>query len=116
MREAHVYEIVPAEAFAEVHEQRRQAGRDLSVQQALYDLVGLAQPLGERREQPEGELGVALDDALEGGFLDARDSRLVHGLGEQVLPATLDQIELAEDTAVLEEGRGGLLVVAVDLV
>ena len=59
VREAHVYEIVLAEAFAEVHEQRRQAGRDLPVQQALYDLVGLAQPLGERREQPEGELGVA---------------------------------------------------------
>jgi hypothetical protein len=116
VRQAHVYEIVLAEAFAEVHEQRRQAGRDLPVQQALYDLVGLAQPLGERGEQPEGEPGVALYDALQGGFLDARDPGLGHGLGEHVLPATLDQIELAEDTAVLEEGRGGLLVVAVDLV
>jgi hypothetical protein len=32
-----------------------------------------------------------------------------HGLGEHVLPAPLDQVQLAEDPAVFEEGRGGLL-------
>src|SRR5215203_6568766 len=31
-------------------------------------------------------------------------------------PAPLDQVQLAEEPAVLEEGRGGLLVIAVDLV
>jgi hypothetical protein len=85
------------------------------VQEALYALVGLAQPLGERGEVPEDELGVALYDALEGGLLDARYPRLGRGLGEHVLPAPLDQAELAEDPAVLEEGCGGLFLVAVDL-
>ncbi len=76
MREAHAYEqvrvvVVAAEALAQVHEQRREAGRYLPVQEALYDLVGLPQPLGEGGEEPEGELGLALYDALEGGLLDA---------------------------------------------
>jgi hypothetical protein len=60
--------------------------------------------------------GLLFNDALEAGLLDARHPRLGHGLGEHVLPAPLDQAELAEDPAVLEEGGGGLFVVAVDLV
>src|SRR3712207_7909065 len=46
---------------------------------------GLPEPLGERGEEPEGELGVPLDDGLERTLLDARDPRLCYGLGEHVL-------------------------------
>jgi hypothetical protein len=48
VRQAHVDEHALAEALAQVHEQRRQAGRDLPVQGALYDLVGLPETLGEQ--------------------------------------------------------------------
>ena len=72
MREAHVYErarpVALAEALAQVHEQRRQPGRDLPVEQALYYLVGLPEPFGERGEELEGEAWFVLDDPLYGAF------------------------------------------------
>ena len=45
--------ILP-EAFAEVYQQGRRAGLHLAVQWALYNLVGLPLPLGERGEEPQG--------------------------------------------------------------
>ena len=108
--------VALAEALAQVHEQRRQPGRDLPVEQALYNLVGLPEPFGERGEELEGEAWIVLDDPLYGALLDAGDPGLGDGLGENVLPAPLDEVELAEDAAVLQQRRRGLLVVAVDLV
>src|SRR5919107_243388 len=120
VRKAHVYKgthpVGLAEALAQVHEQRRQPGRDLPVQQALYNLIGLPEPLGERGEELEGEAGIALDHPLYRSLLDARDPRVGDGLGEDILPAPLDEVELAEDGALLEERGRGLLIVAVDLV
>ena len=43
-------------------------------------------------------------------------TRLGNGLGEDVLPAPLDEVELAEDTAFPQKRGRGLLVVAVDLI
>src|SRR5215213_403294 len=75
--EAHVYQrahtVALSKALAEVHEQRREPGRDFPVQQALYQLIGLPEPLGERGEELEGEAGVALYHPLYGCLLDARD-------------------------------------------
>src|ERR687890_646948 len=120
VRQAHVdaraSTVALTEAFAQVHQQRREPGRDLPVQQALYNLIGLPEPLGERGEELEGEAGIALDHPLYRSLLDARDPRVGDGLGEDVLPAPLDEVELAEDGALLEERGRGLLIVAVDLV
>src|SRR5687767_5639296 len=111
--EAHVYlraSTVPLpKALAEVHEQSRQPGRDLPVQQDLYNLIGLPEPLGERRKELEGEAWITLYHLLDGCLLDARHPCVGNGLGEDVLPASLDEVELAEDAAFLEQRCRGLL-------
>src|SRR5215210_2096614 len=105
-----------AEAIAEVQEQGRKTGRDLPVQEALYDLVGLSESLGERGKELHGELRMALYGLGERALLDAGHPRVGHNFGKDVLPATLDEAQLAKYPALLEQSGGGLLIVAVDLV
>src|SRR3712207_5985817 len=63
--------ILLPEVFAEVQQQGRQAGRHLAIEKALYDLVGLPQPLGERGEEPQGKAWIALYDTLQRSLLEA---------------------------------------------
>ncbi len=57
VRQAHVEDgadsVSFAEAIAQVQEQGRQSRRDLPVQEALYDLVGLSKSLGLATRQFE---------------------------------------------------------------
>src|SRR5829696_6446276 len=97
-------------------QQGREARRNLAVQEAVYDLVGLPEAFGEGGEKLHGEIGAALDDLGEGGLLQARHPHVGDGLRENVLPAPLDEGELAEDAAILQQSGRRLLVVAVHLV
>src|SRR5215218_7992695 len=64
VREAHLEDRGRAvglpETLAQVREQRDQACRHLPVQKTSYRLVGLLEALGERGEQLQGELWVAI--------------------------------------------------------
>ena len=104
------------ETFAEVEEQGRQARRDFPVQKALYNLVRLPETLGEGREELHGKLRAALYYLGYGGLLYAGYPDVGNGLREDVLPATLDEAQLAENPTVFEECGRRLLVVAVDLI
>jgi hypothetical protein len=89
----------------EAQQQRRQARRDLAVQEALYDLIGLPEPLGERREQLQGELGITLRGLRRAYPCGRRPpARRLRPRRSRPAPAS-DEAELAEDGALLQQGR-----------
>ena len=116
--EAHVYQcahtVALPKALAQVHEQRREPGRDLLCNRLSItssDCLSRSEKEEKSLRAKPGSLFITRSmDAF-----DARDPRVGNGLCEDVLPASLDQVELAEDAPSLKRGRG-LLVVAVDLV
>src|SRR5215210_7613962 len=104
------------EMLGEVQQQGRKTRGDLPVQEALDDLVGLPQALGEGGEELHSILRTPLYDLGQGGLLGTGHPHVGDGLSEDVLPAALDQAQPAKYPGIPEERGRGLLVVAVDLV
>ena len=61
------------------------------------------------------ELWTTLHDLHQGWHLDAGYPRIGHGLGDDVLPSTLDVAQLAEDVTLFEKGGSRLLVRPIEL-
>src|SRR5919107_5035092 len=120
MGEAHVDDrarsVGLAETVAQVHEQCTKARRDSSVEETVNNLIGLLQAIREEEEELHGELRTALYNLGKGGFPYYGHPDAGERFGEEALPASLVEAKLAEDASVLQEGDGGLLVCAVDLV
>ena len=119
MREADVYQV-PTPSLSPKRSLRFMSSVASLVETSLCNRLSItSSDCLSRSENEEKSLRAkpgSLFITLYGCLLDARDPRVGNGLCEDVLPASLDQAELAEDAAFLEERGRGLLVVAVDLV
>jgi hypothetical protein len=120
MGEAHVDDLARsvglAETVPQVHEQRTKTRRDSSVEETVNNLIRLLQAIREGVEKLHGERRTALYNLGEGRFPYLGHPDAGDRFGEEALPGFLLESKLAEDASVLQEGDGGLLVCAVDLV
>ena len=97
--ESHVYQCAHTVALpkALAQAERREPGRDFPVQQALYHLIGLPEPLGERGESWRAKPGSLFITRSMDAFWMLATRESVTASAKTSLPASLDQVELAED-------------------
>src|SRR5918993_702517 len=104
------------ETGIQVLQQLGKTCRDLPVEEAIHNFLGLLEALKERGEQLQDELRFSFYDLDQHGLPYYGHPGGGQRLGKYGLPRPLLEAQLPKNVTLLEECHRGLLVVAVDLV